>query len=66
MAPLMPDNPHVHFFESSKRGYVCVDLERNKMTTRMRAVSDAHDPQAGISTLKTFVVEDGKPGPVEA
>ena len=66
IAPLMPDNPHVHFFESRKRGYVCVDLERNKMTTRMRAVSDAHDPQAGISTLKTFVVEDGKPGPVEA
>ncbi len=66
IAPLMPDNPHVHFFESRKRGYVCVDLEPNKMTTRMRAVSDAHDPNAGISTLKTFVVEDGKPGPVEA
>jgi alkaline phosphatase D len=66
MAPLMADNPHVHFFESRKRGYACVDLERTRMTTRMRAVSDAHDPQATISTLKTFVVEDGKPGPVEA
>jgi alkaline phosphatase D len=66
MAPLMPDNAHVHFFDSRKRGYTCVDLERSKMTTRMRAVSDAHDPHAEISTLKTFVVEDGKPGPVEA
>ena len=28
MAPLLPDNPHVHFFESRKRGYVSVDLER--------------------------------------
>jgi len=29
-------------------------------------VSDAHDPNATISTLKTFAVENGKPGVVEA
>jgi alkaline phosphatase D len=56
----------VHFFESRKRGYVCVDLDRSRMNVRMRAVSDAHDPNATISTLKTFAVENGKPGVVEA
>jgi hypothetical protein len=32
----------------------------------MRVVSDAHDPKAGIGTLKTFAVEGGHPGVVAA
>jgi alkaline phosphatase D len=66
LAQTLSDNPHVHFFESRKRGYVSVDLDRNRMQVNMRAVSDAHDPTAGISTLKAFAVENGKPGVVEA
>ncbi len=66
IARALPDNPHVHFFESRKRGYVCVDLDRNQMQVRMRAVSDAHDPKADIATLKSYVVENGRPGVVEA
>ena len=66
LAQTLPDNPHVHFFESRKRGYVSVDLDRKVMAVRMRVVSDAHDPNADISTLKTFAVENGKPGIVEA
>ena len=62
IAQALPDNPHVHFFESRKRGYMCVDLERSHMQVQMRVVSDAHDPKAEISTLKTFAVESGKPG----
>jgi alkaline phosphatase D len=66
IAEALPDNPHVHFFESRRRGYVCVDLDRAQMQVRMRVVSDAHDPKADISTLKTFAVESGRPGAVEA
>jgi alkaline phosphatase D len=66
LAQALPDNPHVHFFESRRRGYVVVDLERAKMQVRMRVVSDAHDPKADISTLKTYAVESGHPGVVEA
>src|SRR3984893_8046883 len=62
----LPDNPHVHFFESRRRGYVMVDLERAHMQVRMRVVSDAHDPKADISTLKTFAVESGRAGVVAA
>ena len=57
IAPLLPDNPHVHFFESRRRGYVCVDFERAHMQVRMRVVSDPTDPKADISTLQTFAVE---------
>jgi alkaline phosphatase D len=56
----------VHFFESRRRGYVIVDLKREQMQLRMRAVSDAHDPKADISTLKTYAVESGRAGVVEA
>ncbi len=66
IAQALPDNPHIHFFESRRRGYVIVDLEREHMQVRMRVVSDAHDPKAGISTLKTFAVEGGRPGVVAA
>ena len=62
----LPDNPHVHFFESRRRGYVLVDLERAKMQVQMRVVSDAHDPKATIATLKTYAIESGHPGVVEA
>ncbi len=63
---VLPDNPHVRFFESRKRGYVSVDLDAKVMTTRMRALSDVTDPQASVSTLKTFAVESGKAGVAEA
>ena len=66
IAAVLPDNPHVHFFESRQRGYVSVDLDGRAMTTQMRVVSDVADPKASISTLKTFVVESGKPGVVAA
>jgi hypothetical protein len=36
------------------------------MQVRLRVVSDAHDPKADIATLKTFAVESGRPGVVEA
>jgi len=66
LAQTLSENPHVHFFESRRRGYVCVDLQRTQMQVRMRVVSDAHDPNAEISTLKIFAVENGRPGVVEA
>ncbi len=66
IAAALPDNPHIHFFESRRRGYVCVDLDSAYMQVRMRVVSDAADPKADIATLRTFAVEGGRPGVVAA
>jgi alkaline phosphatase D len=66
IAKSLSDNPHVHFFDSRRRGYICIDLDRAQMQVRMRVVSDAHDPNADISTFKTFAVENGRPGVVAA
>jgi alkaline phosphatase D len=62
----LPDNPHVHFFDSRRRGYVVVDLAPERMQAQMRVVSDAQDPKATVATFKTFAVESGRPGVVEA
>ena len=56
----------MHFFESRRRGYVCVELERTHMQVQMRVVSDVRDPKADVATLRTFAVEGGKPGVVAA
>jgi alkaline phosphatase D len=66
IAKVLPDNPHVHFFDSRRRGYVVVDLTADAMQVQMRVVSDAHDPKAAISTFKTFAVEGGRPGVIQA
>jgi hypothetical protein len=36
------------------------------MQAQMRVVSDAHDQKATIATFKTFAVEGGRAGVVEA
>jgi hypothetical protein len=36
------------------------------MTVEMRALSDVIDPHASVSTLKSFVVENGRPGVASA
>jgi alkaline phosphatase D len=65
-AKYLPDNPHIKFFESRYRGYVSVDLTHELCTARYRAVSDAQDPNATAFTLRTFTIENGKPGAVPA
>jgi alkaline phosphatase D len=60
----LTENPHVRYFESLYRGYVAVDLTRERMEARLQAISDRRDPNATVSTLKRFVVESGNPGAI--
>ena len=62
----MPDNPHVRYFESRQRGYVFVELTPGHMTAHLRNLSDVRDPQAAVSTLRSYIVESGRPGAVPA
>jgi alkaline phosphatase D len=65
-ASVLPDNPHVKFFENRVRGYVSMELTKDRCTAHYRAVSDVKDPNATVSVLKSFVVENGRAGAVEA
>lgn len=56
-----PDNPHERFFNNN-RGYVRCTLDRRLWRTDFRVVPTVRDPAAPVSTLASFVVEDGRPG----
>ncbi|OGN49224.1 MAG: alkaline phosphatase [Caulobacterales bacterium RIFOXYB1_FULL_67_16] len=58
----MPNNPQIKFFDSRVRGYMSIEMDRHRMNTRYRAISDVRDPKAAVSTLNSWVVEDGRPG----
>ena len=62
----LPDNPHVKFFDSRVRGYVTVNVTPKHLSTDFRTISDVRDPGAAVSTLRSFVVENGRPGAVPA
>ena len=64
IARLLPDNPHIRFFDSRQRGYLSADLTAGRLEMRMRTISDRRDPNATQSTLRSWVVEDGKVGAV--
>lgn len=59
---VLPDNPHMRYFNRDSRGYVSMQLTPTRLTTRYQAISDARDPKATVRTLKEFVVEDGRAG----
>jgi alkaline phosphatase D len=65
-AALLPDNPHVKFFDSRKRGYVLCDVGRTALTADLRVVDDIRDPDTKGGSLAKFAIEAGRPGAVTA
>lgn len=64
-AELLSENPFVKFF-SAERGYVSCEVTPKTWTSRYQAVPFVTKPDAPLITRKTFVVESGRPGAVEA
>ncbi|MBD2343313.1 alkaline phosphatase D family protein [Anabaena subtropica] len=58
----LSDNPHTKFFDAAFRGYVRCQLTRELWQSDFRVVSSIIDQNASISTLASFVVENGQPG----
>lgn len=61
---LLPQNPHVGFIETRERGYMLFEVNAEEWRTVHRSMPDAHvvDPNATLSTARTFVVEYGRAG----
>ncbi|HXM82250.1 MAG TPA: alkaline phosphatase D family protein [Burkholderiales bacterium] len=62
----LPDNPHILLADSRYRGYVRVEVTPRRWSADLRAMETVQKREARCSTLATFVVEDGKPGPLAA
>lgn len=55
-------NPHIRFGNYSRRGYVTIEMTPSRARVRLRAMDNVTDSLAGISTLRSFVVAEGRPG----
>ena len=55
-------NPHVRYFDNRRRGYTRCTVIRRRWYADLRVVDTVERPGAGVRTLASFVVEDGRPG----
>jgi len=62
----LPDNPHILLAESRSRGYTRVDVTPKRFQVDLRGMETVQRRDAPCSTLASFVVDDGIPGPVRA
>jgi alkaline phosphatase D len=60
---MRPDNPHVLYAESRYRGYVRVEVTPKQLRADLRGLQSVQSRDTTCSTLASFVVEDGSPGP---
>lgn len=63
---MLPDNPHIKFFDDRQRGHTFMDVSKDRWTATLRAMDSVYDPKAGATTRGTWVVENGKPGVIKA
>ncbi len=62
---MLPDNPHIHFFDDRKRGYSLVNVTPENWTFEMKEMTSVYDPKARAQTRKKYVVESGTQGAFE-
>jgi alkaline phosphatase D len=61
-AALLPDNAHVKFAASERRGYVVMEMTAKACQVRLRGIDSEKVRETGIETQASFLVEDGRPG----
>jgi alkaline phosphatase D len=60
MAERLAENPHFIFADDQRRGYGVAEFTPQQLTTTLRVVHDAEQPDSGIETLAQFVVPAGQ------
>lgn len=56
---MLPDNPHIKFFDDRVNGYGLVEVDKQKMDVKLRATPSTWDKSAKYFNLKHYVVERG-------
>jgi len=66
LVPLLADNPHIKLADGRRRGYLRLELARDFVTADLRVMDQVQTAQGACSTLASFTVQHGIPGPVRA
>ncbi len=59
---VLADNPHIKFCDDRQRGYVLCDVDRDVWRARLQVVENVRVRNSPVTTLRTFAIENGKPG----
>ena len=59
---LLPDNPHVRFASSERRGYVTMTLTPGLVHAHLRGIANEKVRDTPIATQAAFAIENGRPG----
>ena len=59
---LVRENPHIHYGDSARRGYMVVEVTAGGCSAEVRVVADAADRRAAIETAAAFRIAAGRPG----
>lgn len=65
-ADLLKTNPHLHHIDPSQRGYLRLDLRRDRLHVDLMGLDDVTRPDATVMRQAAWVVERGRPGVVAA
>jgi alkaline phosphatase D len=63
---LLPENPHVKYARSDRRGYVRASIAGGRFNAELIGLETVKKPEARAEILARFAVEDRKPGPQKA
>jgi alkaline phosphatase D len=56
------ENPHIRYADLTRRGYVRMELTRDRARAELRGLENVTSREARVETMATFVVENGRPG----
>jgi alkaline phosphatase D len=59
-------NPHVKFFDGALRGYLRIDVTRERWLTEQRSAASIATRTSPVTTTASFATEAGRPGVVPA
>jgi alkaline phosphatase D len=65
LALLLATNPHIKFLDV-RHGYTVCDVTPDRWQADYRAVKDVADAETPVTTIGSYVVEDGRAGAVKA
>ena len=61
---IVRDNPHIHYGNSARRGYVRFDVTAERATAALRVIRNPRDRSTAVETAATFTIQAGSPGAV--
>jgi alkaline phosphatase D len=55
-------NPHIKYGCSDRRGFVMMEVTPTRTTAHFQGLHDVARADSGVSTLASFIIEEGQPG----